>query len=462
MGVLLLIAAFLRIETLSSRPLWYDELITVSFGREAASLVEAWGTVPDGWEVPPLHYTLTYLVMQLSDSTAAARSISVVSGLGTVLFVGLIGRVVLGAAAGWIAALLMAVSVYHIDSSMDARAYSLMLFFLTGQFLVLFCYRSSRKPWLLVPFVLCATGAIYSHYVALVAQLAVAAIAVADLARLALEQRRASRELTRAGSWYLAGVVTAGLLYLPQAWSLMGYMGTGNLAGRHHLDVSARFVWHLAARWTVGDNWVTALVLLAFCAGVVGIVSRRCTAHASARALGARGSRLALLARREERLEALSAKRSIAATVVRFDLAHPPAGLLVWLIVPFLPFSLIPFAKFFDIRYIIAALPPFLLVTAAGLVYLGRWAASLASTQSASPGRQSWLGIGVPALLSLVIVTASLRSYVVFRGTDYRCSSFFNQPELLSRSGNFCRDHLILNTIYSEHRFLLRKLRPDP
>ena len=457
-----MIAAFLRLETLSARPLWYDELITVSFGREAASLAEAWATVPDGWEVPPLHYTLTYLVMQLSESTAAARATSVIGGLGTVLFVGLIGRVVLGAAAGWIAALLMTVSVYHIDSSMDARGYSLMLFFLTGQFLALFCYRSSRKPWLLVPFVLCATGAIYTHYVALVAQLAIASIAAADLARLAFERRRASRELIRAGSWYLAAVVTTALLYLPQAWSLMGYLGTGNLAKRHTLDLSAGFAWHLAARWTVGDNWVTALVLLAFCAGVVGIVSRRRAADASARALDTRGSRLALLARREERLEALSAKQSIAATVLCFDLAHPPAGLLVWLIVPFLPFSLIPFAKFFDIRYIIAALPPFLLVTAAGLVSLGRWAAGLDSTQPAKPGRQSWLGVGVPVLLSLVIVTASLRSYVVFRSTDYRCGSFFNQPELLSRNDNFCRDQLILNTIYSEHGFLLRKLSSNP
>ncbi len=448
MVALLLLAAFMRLETLSSRPLWFDERITVSFGREAASLAEAWGTVPDGWEVPPLHYTVTYLVMQLSDSTAAGRSTSVVSGLGTVLFVGLIGRVVLGAGAGWIAALLMTVSVYHIDSSMDARAYSLMLFFLTGQFLALFYYRSSRKPWLLVPFVLCAAGAIYTHYVALVAQLAVASIALADLARLAFERRHASRALIRAGSWYLAGIVATALLYLPQAWSLMGYMGTGNLAKRHLLDLSARFAWHLAARWTVGDNWATALVLLAFCAGVVGIVSRR-------------GDRTQE-ARREERLEALSARQSIAATVLRFDLAHPPAGLLVWLIVPFLPFSLIPFAKFFDIRYIIAALPAFLLVTAAGLVYLGRWAAGMASTRPGRGGRQSLIRAGVPALLSLVIVGASLRSYVVFRSTDYRCGSFFANPEILSRNDSFCRDHLILNSIYSEHRFLLRKIRSSP
>jgi hypothetical protein len=32
----------------------------------------------------------------------------------------------------------------------------------------------------------------------------------------------------------------------------------------------------------------------------------------------------------------------------------------------------VPFGKFFDIRFVIAALPPFLLLTAVGLVALGK------------------------------------------------------------------------------------------
>ncbi len=146
--------------------------------------------------------------------------------------------------------------------------------------------------------------------------------------------------------------------------------------------------------------------------------------------------------------------------MIRFDLAHPPAGLLVWLAVPFAPFCLIPFAKFFDIRFVIAALPPFLLVSAAGIVFLGRWAMSLGSPR---PALGSALHIGIPALLSLVMVTASLRAYLVFRGTAYRCGDFFAQPELLSENDNFCRDHIILNSIYSEHRFMQRPIpRPKP
>jgi 4-amino-4-deoxy-L-arabinose transferase-like glycosyltransferase len=448
MAALLVAAAFLRLETLSSRPLWYDERFTVSFCRGAASLAEAAGPVPgDDFAHPPLHYVLTYLALRLSDSVAAARSTSVISGVGTVLFVGLIGRVVLGAAAGWIAALLMTVSVYHVYYSMDARPYALLLFFLTGQFLALFLYRSRRRFWLLVPFVLLATGAVYTHHLALVAQLAAVSIAAADLARLAFEWRRAGRDLARAAAFYLTGAVATILLYLPQARTLTSYMETGHLAKGHYLDLSLRLVWHLAARFTVGDNWVTALVLLAFCAGVVGIVSRRPETDASAR-----------LARREDRLEALSAKRSIAATVLRFDLAHPPAGLLLWLMAPFLPFALIPFAKFFDARFVIAALPPFLLVTAAGLLHLGRWAADLGARLGAGAGRRALVRVGVPALLGLLIVTAGLRAYLVFRGTDYRCSEFFTRPEILLRDDGFCRDHIILNTIYPGHGFLLRSV----
>jgi 4-amino-4-deoxy-L-arabinose transferase-like glycosyltransferase len=438
MGVLLVAAAFLRLETLGSRPLWYDERFTVSFCRDASSLSEVWGTVPgDEWAHPPLHYAVTYLVMRLSESAAAVRAASVVAGVGTVLLVGLIGRTLLGAAAGWLAALLLTVSVYHINYSMDARPYALMLFFLTGQFLALFLYRSRRSFWLLLPFVLCVAGAVYTHHLALAAQLAVAVIAAADLARLAFERRRGSPELARATAWYLAGALATALLYLPKAWTLLHYLGTGNLGAGHYLDLSAWLVWQLAARWTAGDSWVNGAVLVAFAAGVVGIVSHRATPG-----------------HRERRLEALSLRRSIAATVLRFDLGYPPAGLLVWLVVPFLPFFLVPFAKFFDIRFVIAALPPFLLVTAEGLLDLGRWVARLLPAAR----RRAWLRLGVPMALSLILVTASLRAYLAFRDTAYRCSEFFAKPELLARDEAFCRDHIILNSIDPEQQRLLRSV----
>jgi len=44
MGALLAVATtYLRLETLSSRPLRHDERFTVFFCREATSLGEAWG-----------------------------------------------------------------------------------------------------------------------------------------------------------------------------------------------------------------------------------------------------------------------------------------------------------------------------------------------------------------------------------------------------------------------------------
>ena len=44
------------------------------------------------------------------------------------------------------------------------------------------------------------------------------------------------------------------------------------------------------------------------------------------------------------------------------------AGLLLCLATPFLPFLLVPFGKFFDIRFVIAGMLPFVLLMAAGLV----------------------------------------------------------------------------------------------
>jgi hypothetical protein len=185
--------------------------------------------------------------------------------------------------------------------------------------------------------------------------------------------------------------------------NLAHYLGTEQLEKRHVLRLSWRLVWHLAARWGVGDNPGNVLVLLAFAAGVVTVLWR----------------------------------------------TRKAAGLLLCLAAPFLPFLLVPFGKFFDIRFVIAGMPAFLLLTAAGLVALGD------AVAAAVPGAKA-VAAATTAALTLCLAVDSLAGYRTYRRTTLSCSEFWEMPGLMERDGGFCRDRIMLNTFYPDHAFLLR------
>ena len=107
------------------------------------------------------------------------------------------------------------------------------------------------------------------------------------------------------------------------------------------------------------------------------------------------------------------------------------------------------FGKFFDIRFVIAGMLPFVLLTAAGLVAVGDAIAALVH------GRKAVAGV-TTAALTLCLAVDSLAGYRTYRGTTLSCSEFWETPGLMERDGGFCRDRIMLNTFYPDHAFLLR------
>ncbi|HEX8400733.1 MAG TPA: glycosyltransferase family 39 protein [Allosphingosinicella sp.] len=79
---------------------------------------------------PPLYYALHKLFLTADASAATVRSISLVSGMASVLLIYALGRLAYGDRAGLLAAALLAVWPQHVDYSQEARAYAL-LFLLT-------------------------------------------------------------------------------------------------------------------------------------------------------------------------------------------------------------------------------------------------------------------------------------------------------------------------------------------
>jgi len=130
--LVVLLAAGLRLFHLSHQSFWLDEVSTVNAVRRAVPSL----TMSDS--TPPLYYMMMSLWMRaVPESEAAARLPSALFGIAAVPLLFLLGRWLFGTRAGLIAALLLAVSPFHIHYSQEARAYSLMLMLVLFSWLAL-------------------------------------------------------------------------------------------------------------------------------------------------------------------------------------------------------------------------------------------------------------------------------------------------------------------------------------
>ena len=126
---------------------------------------------------------------------------------------------------------------------------------------------------------------------------------------------------------------------------------------------------------------------------------------------------------------------------------------------PFLVFALLPSkSRLFDIRYLIGALPAFLLIVALGIdTLVAQGHRLLARAWDAPWLRRVELRNAVLAAVMLVILGGSIDTYRTFRVTQVRCSQFYGTQEILERHDGFCRKHLILNSLYPAHAFIWNK-----
>ena len=120
------LGAFLRFWHIGAESLWMDEAFTWLWAHQSHEAL--WGAA-GRWETnPPLYYSIQKVWWRLfGDSEAGLRSFSAVAGTLTIPMVFLVGRLIGGAVAGLIAALLLATSPIHIAYSQEARVYVLLM-----------------------------------------------------------------------------------------------------------------------------------------------------------------------------------------------------------------------------------------------------------------------------------------------------------------------------------------------
>ncbi len=142
-GVLVVVAAVIRIVVLTNQSYWMDEALTAYEAQ--LPLGAMLHTVAQVETTPPLYFVLVWTWAHLfGTGEAALRSVSMLAGVALVPLAYLSGRDLVSARAGMIAAALVTFNPFLIWYSQEARAYMLLAALSGASFL--WFVRARRKP----------------------------------------------------------------------------------------------------------------------------------------------------------------------------------------------------------------------------------------------------------------------------------------------------------------------------
>jgi 4-amino-4-deoxy-L-arabinose transferase-like glycosyltransferase len=119
-----------------------------------------------------LYYALLRLWSQVSDRPYFVRTLSVLFGVLAVVPVYFVGKFLFSKKVGILAATLLALSSFHVEYSMQARSYSLLVFLVTCSSLVFVRNIQSQAKEHWGWYILSSTAALYTHFFAVLVILA--------------------------------------------------------------------------------------------------------------------------------------------------------------------------------------------------------------------------------------------------------------------------------------------------
>lgn len=128
LAAILLLALWLRAHQLDRESVWYDEYISIAKIQPTGLIDTIREQRKWDWYMTPLYHTLQYAWWNMTGQTpGAVRWLSILFGIGAILVLYRITRELYGISAGLTAALLMALSPFHIYHAQGIRSYALLL-----------------------------------------------------------------------------------------------------------------------------------------------------------------------------------------------------------------------------------------------------------------------------------------------------------------------------------------------
>ena len=125
--VITLVGGGLRVLLLANKGMWLDETLSVWLANHSAGDVLQWVARID--HQPPLYYLLLhYWIAVNGDTPYYVRLLSALFGAGTIPIIYLIGKRMSGVGMGLAAAVLLALSPFHIYFAQETRMYTCLTF----------------------------------------------------------------------------------------------------------------------------------------------------------------------------------------------------------------------------------------------------------------------------------------------------------------------------------------------
>jgi uncharacterized membrane protein len=160
---LALLAAAVRLPTISLQSLWLDEAYTVRLVK--MSLGGMLKAIPRTESTPPVYYVLEWIWTRIFGyGELALRTTSALAGIATVLVVYAIGKKLKGESAAIIAGALAALSPIMIWYSQEARAYALAALLSSATILAVLGYAQTKSTRWLYAWALTAALGMATHY----------------------------------------------------------------------------------------------------------------------------------------------------------------------------------------------------------------------------------------------------------------------------------------------------------
>ena len=161
--VVLVLSLALRLYGLGEEGLWLDEGISIRQAKLAPPLIVK--DCASSVHLPAYFIALHYWIWAFGDSELAARSLSVIFGVLSVLVAFVLGRRLFDDRVGLLCSMMLGLSVLHVQYSQEARMYSLLVLLgLLSMYFFLHLLEGRVSRWAAVGYVASSTLLIYTHY----------------------------------------------------------------------------------------------------------------------------------------------------------------------------------------------------------------------------------------------------------------------------------------------------------